>query len=188
MGFNITALGVQSSKVVIELSPKILDACSKAQTELAAGRGLTEVGRWFGTTPPATIKTKVGKLRSFFNLNAITLHFATLTKRGTNVAAAFRPSGGWDDYTNVTKAQRTTFEMYLNSAWEEKPVWSTGPLQTAGAGGKFKTLVHELSHLALNTNDHKYGAANCVLLAASDAAKALDNADNWGFFVEEFAQ
>lgn len=186
MGFYISGLGPQSQTIVTKLSPKILDACSKAQSELAAGRGLTELGRWFGTTPAATVKTKVGKLRSFFNLNSINLHFADLGDRGTDTAAAYAPSGGWDDYTNVTKANRNSFEMYLNSAWEQKPTWSTKPLITAGSGGQFKTLVHELSHLGLNTNDHVYTAQQAVLLAQNNADNALDNADNWGFFVEEF--
>jgi hypothetical protein len=186
MGFNITTLGPESRKIVLELSPLIIAAMRKAHTELSAGRGATECARWFGATPTNTVKEKVGKLRSFFNCNSITIRFATLQKRGTNNAAALAPGNGWKDYTNLTKANGVSFEMYLNSGWEAKPKRSTLPLATAGSGGQFKTLVHELSHLGLNTEDHKYQAASCVALAASDAAKALDNADNWGFFVEEF--
>jgi hypothetical protein len=189
MGFYTKALGPESQKIVTQLSPKILDACSKAQDELAAGRGLTEAARWFGTTPAATVKTKVGKLRSFFNLNAITLRFAGgPDERGEDTAAALRPSQGWSDYTNVTKAHNTSFEMYLNSDWEQMPLWSTQPLQTAGDGGKFATLVHELSHLCLNTEDHKYTAQKAVLLATNSPNLAIENADNWGFFVEEFVK
>lgn len=187
MGFNITTLGPASRETVLTLSPLIIEAMRKAETELAAGRGGTEVSRWFGTTPPATIRQKVGKLRTFFNCNSITVRFATLAKRGSNNAAALAPGNGWDDYTNLTKANGVSFEMYLNSGWEQKADWSTQPLATAGSGGKFKTLVHELSHLGLNTNDHKYQASRCIALATADAAKALDNADNWGFFIEEFA-
>jgi hypothetical protein len=187
MGFNITTLGPSSRKIVVELAPLIITAMRKSETELAAGRAATEVTRWFGTTSANTIKGKVSKLRSFYNCNNITLRFATLQKRGSNNAAALAPGNGWDDYTNLTKANGVTFEMYLNSGWEEKDRWSTKPLATAGSGGQFKTLVHELSHLGLNTNDHKYQAGPCITLASSDPVKALDNADNWGFFIEEFA-
>jgi hypothetical protein len=110
-----------------------------------------------------------------------------MVDRGTDTAAALPPGGVWQDYTDLTEARRVSFEMYLNSAWENKPKWSTAPLVTAGAGGQFKTLVHELSHLGLNTDDHIYRAANCVNLATTNAATAFDNADNWGFFIEEFA-
>jgi len=168
------------------MTPLILAAMRKAEEEVGGGRAASEVARWFGTTPPATIQEKVRKLRSFYNLNNITLRFATMQDRGTDNAAALAPGNGWDDYTNLTKAHGVSFEMYLNSGWEQKAKWSTKPLATAGSGGQFKTLVHELSHLGLNTNDHKYQAASCIALALADATKALDNADNWGFFVEEF--
>lgn len=186
MGFNITTLGPSSRDAVVKMAPMILAAMRKAEQELAAGRANAAVTTWFGTTPAATIKTKVAKLRSFYNLNNIKLRFATMEKRGANNAAALRPSGGWGDYTDLTKANGTSFEIYLNSGWEQKDMWSAQPLATAGSGGQFKTLVHELSHLALNTNDHKYKADKCIALAIADVAKALDNADNWGFFVEEF--
>jgi hypothetical protein len=45
-------------------------------------------------------------------------------------------------------------------------------------------LVHELSHLVLNTHDYLYGRAQVRALAAQRPALALKNADNYQYFIE----
>jgi hypothetical protein len=56
---------------------------------------------------------------------------------------------------------------------------------------QFETLVHELSHLLLGSQDVKfddgstaYGAENAELLATFGSEHAFTNAENWGIFVE----
>jgi peptidyl-Lys metalloendopeptidase len=69
------------------------------------------------------------------------------------------------------------FEIWFgHSFWEARPV---GPNSQAG------TVVHETSHIALDTNDEAYGRALCAVLAANRPRVAQQNADNWEFFAED---
>ncbi len=56
-----------------------------------------------------------------------------------------------------------------------------------GRDSKAGILVHEMSHFddVADTVDHKYGVTNCLLLAYTDPAKAIENADNHEFFAED---
>lgn len=46
------------------------------------------------------------------------------------------------------------------------------------------TLVHEFSHMLANTEDHGYGPGEARRLAAQEPDKAIENADNYEYFVE----
>lgn len=46
------------------------------------------------------------------------------------------------------------------------------------------TLVHEFSHMLADTEDHGYGPGEARRLAAQEPAKAVENADNFEYFVE----
>lgn len=48
------------------------------------------------------------------------------------------------------------------------------------------TMVHECTHLFLNTDDDAYGVPMCEVTAARTPAIAKKTADCWGYFVEEF--
>jgi hypothetical protein len=56
----------------------------------------------------------------------------------------------------------------------------------AGASSRAGTITHEMSHFVIagGTKDHAYGPANCKALARRDPVKALTNADNFEFYVE----
>ena len=76
--------------------------------------------------------------------------------------------------------------------------YGTTPLSQYNGQDKFETLVHELSHVILGTEDvplqngaTAYQADNARALARQtrgkvDRRSAYNNAENWGFFVEEF--
>jgi hypothetical protein len=68
--------------------------------------------------------------------------------------------------------------VYLGNRWATAPL--TGTDSQAGA------LGHEMSHFQSvgGTTDHIYGAANSQALAASDPAKAIENADNFEYYLE----
>jgi hypothetical protein len=51
---------------------------------------------------------------------------------------------------------------------------------------KFQIIVHEITHLLLATYDHKYGYLASRKLAQNCDIEAWENADNWGYFLEEF--
>lgn len=60
-------------------------------------------------------------------------------------------------------------------------------------GEKVATIVHELTHWILNTVDAKYGSDDaygpkCIALTkdARECSKALNNADNWAFYICEY--
>jgi peptidyl-Lys metalloendopeptidase len=70
------------------------------------------------------------------------------------------------------------YKIYVCGAFWNAPM--------TGTDSKGGTLVHEMSHfnVVASTDDWAYGQANAAALAASDPAKALDNADNHEYFAE----
>ncbi len=51
-----------------------------------------------------------------------------------------------------------------------------------------ETIIHEMSHFELSTTDHKYDSAGLKPCKASfPYAKAIDNADSWGYFAIDLA-
>lgn len=46
------------------------------------------------------------------------------------------------------------------------------------------TILHELTHLILDTSDHQYGQEDCIIWAKDHSAKALDNADSLAYFAK----
>jgi hypothetical protein len=100
---------------------------------------------------------------------------------------------GWDDYRNLGKAHGPTFQMHFNLNFPNLKTYANPTPATCAGQSQFETLVHELSHLVLNTNDETlssgvtaYGGSNARTLAAQSPDKAKNNAENWGFFIEDF--
>ena len=58
-----------------------------------------------------------------------------------------------------------------------------------GNGTRAGTLIHEVSHFTViaGTEDHCYARDTCSAMARSDPADALENADNYQYFVEDVA-
>ena len=48
---------------------------------------------------------------------------------------------------------------------------------------KVNYVYHEVSHKVLDTVDFKYGTSACKTLAINSPAKAVRNADNWGYYI-----
>ena len=63
-----------------------------------------------------------------------------------------------------------------------KDFWSA-PL--TGRDSKGGTIIHEISHEEMYTDDHKYGEDKAKKLAEDKPADARDNADNWEYFAED---
>ena len=70
------------------------------------------------------------------------------------------------------------YEIFVCRAFWNAPL--------TGTDSKAGTLVHEMSHfnVVAGTDDHAYGQSAAKSLAASDPARALDNADNHEYFAE----
>lgn len=48
---------------------------------------------------------------------------------------------------------------------------------------KLNYVYHEVSHKVLDTVDFKYGTTDCKALAINKPARAVRNADNWGYYI-----
>jgi hypothetical protein len=49
-----------------------------------------------------------------------------------------------------------------------------------------QTIYHELTHKVSKTKDHCYGVTLCRQLAVSDPRKAVENADNLGYYMKSY--
>jgi hypothetical protein len=193
MGLVPNALGPADQAVVRKLEPEIVATLRLASDKVRGGRANEALRRWFGDDSQVwryEVARKLGKMASVVNTTPIEVSFTHKDKRSTGtVAAAKRPKESWGDYTNMTKAQGPdftgqNFRVRLDIGWNRRPTHTAG---VQPGQSKFKTLVHELTHLILNTDDvtPAYGVQNCRNKATHHPADAKRNADNWAFFVQE---
>lgn len=93
-----------------------------------------------------------------------------------------RCGGGWKDWAFIYSAEAMSV-IYLQGAWVSKAGEATpsnqAPLFRCG-----RTIVHELSHKQLRTEDVVYGPKGLMPEGSSDLtpAYALHNADSWAYF------
>jgi len=188
MGLVAVGLGPSDQQILRRLEPEILRTLRTASSRIRRGQGRAECQQWFGDQSQAwmaSVGRDLNKMASILNTKRIEVRGTHWKKRSTRtVAAAWEPAQGWDRYTGMTKAQNQDFHISLDIAWNSRPLFRPG--NNPGVS-KFHTIVHELTHLVLNTDDVKpaYGVQNC-LNKASTPARAKRNADNWAFFVDDF--
>jgi hypothetical protein len=191
MGFNNAGLGPSDHQIVQTLQPVMIDTLRKIATRIHQGGGRVESKRWFGDGTEFwmnDLSRKVQMLASMINTKPIDVAFSNLNKRcGGEFASAPPPAGGWRDFVGgqnpMTVAQNRNFRIWLNLDWNTTPLYR--PFKQA-ADSKFQTLVHECTHLFLNTDDDAYGVHLCEMTAAKNPGTAKNTADCWGYFVEEF--
>ena len=53
-----------------------------------------------------------------------------------------------------------------------------------GTDSRWGILIHEATHIAANTRDHAYRPNGALALAKEDGMRAIENADNYEYFVE----
>lgn len=186
----------QLQQTISKLSPGIMAALQAAASSCGSGKAGTQCQRWFGDSSAGfqgQLAAKLRRFRSVLNLQTINVTFASLSDRSANEnAAAYEPSGGWKAYLKTADSQGQDFTMHLNEAFSRLPIYANPDVATTTGQSQFETLVHELSHLIVGTDDEKLGADTCYggdlarQLATSDVTKAKNNAENWGLFVEEF--
>jgi hypothetical protein len=191
MGFIKTALGPADQQLVETLQPVIIATLRKAAISVQKGGGRAESNQWFGDASAPwmnDLARKLQMLASMINTKPIHVSFSPLSGRcGSEFAAALRPAGGWQDFVggqnSMTIAQNQNFTMKLNLKWNTAPLYRS---LKQPADSKFQTLVHECTHLFLNTDDDACGVRSCEATAARNPATAKKTADCWGYFVEEF--
>lgn len=140
------------------------------------------IRRWF--TGDAASSAEVDQARSTlmsgFNRIAASCSATTLvftdyldwrTQRDTYYGGAFR--GGEGGGFPV---------IYLEGAFTRLK-GNSGKLWLAA-----ETIIHELSHHDVNTEDHRYDSAGLAPASNSfPAARAIENADSWGYFAIDLA-
>jgi len=191
MGFVNGGLGPSDQAIVLKLQPEIISTLRKISTKISQGGGRPESRKWFGDESQAwmnELSQKLTMMASMINTKDISVSFSKLKNRCSGeFASAKQPLGGWEDYTQwsnaLTASQGQNFRIYLNLSWNATPVYR--PFKRP-ADSKFQTLVHECTHLFINTDDDAYGVPMCEVTAARNSASAKITADCWGYFVEEF--
>lgn len=139
----------------------------------------TVIKRWFCASAPTDdeVKTLAAKLLRGFSKIAAVLNSNLLVLSDEPID---RNGGGWKDYAFVYKSEKMHViyiqKATLNAALGNK-MWDAA-----------LTIVHELSHRELGTDDHRYaddGPLSPASTTGLTVAQALDNADTWGFFAAD---
>lgn len=166
-------------------------------------QALAAMTTWFGSREAAALETArlgVQNMRMVLRNASITVDW---NERGdfqgvTHVEPGFTPGimGGAEAQrvANMQGISGSNYAITVTGHWLRMPNYAMGMPSAWQDSDKFQCLVHELSHAVLGTIDvvHGtrgitcYGGGNCRQLARGNSKKALTNADNWGFFVEEF--
>ena len=118
---------------------------------------------WFG----AYNTTRVSSVKKVYKKCGDGLKSKTVTY--SNTGSLCKPNYIAYTYKGTTK-------VYLCPYYFNQPTFCNKNAYTKEA-----TLIHEWAHAFGYTDDHKYGATNCMNLAKTDPDKAIDNADNYRF-------
>lgn len=93
-----------------------------------------------------------------------------------------------DTITYVFNDPRCTPATYLFTHKSTRKIWLCNMYDKMpsilGVNTKLGGIVHELSHAVMSTDDHMPGRQNCLNLAKKYPEKAINNADNYAFFVQ----
>jgi hypothetical protein len=161
-----------------------LKICEDTKIKLATPSDETKaiVKRWFcdEDSTDATVTEAIGKLSEGFKLIAVSCGSATLVftdyadwraQRDKYFGAAFR--GGEGGGFPV---------IYLEGAFT----------RLTGNSGKqwlcVETIIHEFSHHDVKTRDHRYDSSGLKPAKGTlPYAKAIENADSWGYFALDLA-
>jgi hypothetical protein len=150
--------------------------CQKVQVEIAKPAGEAIVKSWFmdSAATPQNLTQAIDTLKEGFKKidNAC---------RGGQLIFSDEPgdrnNGGWKDWAFVY-TQEAMKVVYLQGAF----------LKAGNSGNKTMcalTIIHELTHKLLKTKDHRYDYDGLKPTATFPFAKAIDNADSWGYFAAD---
>lgn len=91
-----------------------------------------------------------------------------------------RLGGGWKDWAFIYTGEQMKV-IYLQNAWlkkaDEASADNAGPLHRCA-----RTIIHEMSHKELSTEDVVYGPKGLKPNGDLTGAHALHNADSWAYF------
>lgn len=152
--------------------------CQKVQIALGTTAGEALVKDWFlesGSTAQNLTQAVETLKTGFKKVEAV-------CKSGKLVFSdepGDRNSGGWKDWAFVYKTEAMNV-VYLQGAF----------VKAGNSGNKTMcalTIIHELTHKVLGTTDHRYDYDGLKPGPNLSFAKALDNADSWGYYAADVA-
>jgi hypothetical protein len=185
---------VKSGNVAFEgFTGPLLNHAQQAMQRAIAGSAMANTGiykfdsklsqdrirEWFGLSPtsnPSHAQLLMGvteKIRAFNK--AITGNPITLVNR-PDIMMNHVPIGQ-QVYGYVFHHQAGSGYRIILGKW-----FTADPDQYEAA----QTIYHELTHKVGKTKDHCYGVDLCRKLAKSEPRKAIENADNFGYFMKSF--
>ena len=139
----------------------VITAINDSTTRIRRGQADAALLRWFGDSSPAWKQTALQRLEQLRRI--INLQEISI---GVSRLADRDITGGVVD-TGVYDPQVSNNQS------------------------QFETVIHELTHVILSTNDEKlannddaYGTNRALQLAGQNMALAKTNAENWGCFIE----
>ena len=93
-----------------------------------------------------------------------------------------RNGGGWEDWAFIYQTE-TMSVIYLQNAWLKKADEAT-PSNQAPLYRCARTIIHELSHKQVKTEDIVYGPKGLKVEGSTSLtpAYAIHNADSWAYF------
>ena len=156
-----------------------LDAVAKLGEPTTAT--LTIVRRYFGNTGSSAdqLNTAAATLRGGYQKIANACNASTVI---ISDEPGDRSGTGWEDWAFIYTAE-TMRVIYLQNAWLTKAAEATPSNQTP-LFRCARTIIHELSHKEVSTEDVVYGPRGLMVQGsgALTADYALHNADSWAYF------
>lgn len=135
--------------------------------------------RWFGSDPQlhAMVRARYGQLLGAIR-NGILLIKDDTPGQGNTFA-----------YVYVNRPAPQPVIYLCGQFWRAGQVTWASKLKVRKDGrdsddNPLGVIIHELTHVVLNTKDYRYGRHDCQELARNEPVKARDNADNYEYFAE----
>jgi peptidyl-Lys metalloendopeptidase len=158
--------------------------CSASQIDtatsaVAAARNYSEVGKGYlgaGTVGPRYTSWFGAYTSSRYN--SVQQNFVAIDAAMDQNQGQIKINCGCNQSYYAYVYPTRPYEIFVCRAFWNAPL--------TGTDSKAGTLIHEMSHfnVVAGTDDHVYGQTGAKNLAATDPARAVDNADNHEYFAE----
>lgn len=132
---------------------------------------------WFGASATSPdVATWTAKLYGYIDGGLKQLNFSCANTAGSIASCAMY---GTDRVRGGAPEPNKAVNMQLNNGFRS---------DLYSYGEKVGTIIHELTHKCIGTNDEQialkdcYGAVLCEVMARVKPGEALTNADNWGYY------
>lgn len=201
MGFTTFCLGEGDQLDIRKIQIELINGLHRAASSTCNVTRLFDdnnsnfdaCGFWFGNCDRQwrkELSMKLNRLATLINVLTIQIQYIDINERNEQCYAyAQTPSGGWEDHTKdnqkvsfITHAQMQSNIIHLDVKWNNAPLFGDDERPTS----KFQIIAHEISHLFLKTEDYCNGSTFCIRLAKHKPAHAKKNADNWGYYIQEY--